>query len=160
MIYKKQFYQLSYDIKKRTVFRFSFLFFGEFLANKLLIQYGLSIVIFPLFWLIFMKKYFKFYTGLYLFSIGFVSYFCFYHLTFSQLIFTAIAMFYGAYLTDIDKISAFLTFCIQNLLFIFFDSNFNSSALIQSSLLVLLCIAFANVDIVSLNTRQRETVFL
>jgi hypothetical protein len=137
-----------------------FLFFLEFSANKLLIPYGLSIVVFPFFWLIFAKKYFKFHGGLWLFSIGFVSYFCFYHLTFPQLLFAAIAMFYGAHLIDIDKFSAFLTLFIQNFLFILFDCDFNSSALIQSFLLSLICIATANMDLVSTNAQQRETVFL
>ncbi|MDR2372136.1 MAG: hypothetical protein LBD60_03245 [Puniceicoccales bacterium] len=160
MIYKKQFHQLPYNTKRKTVFRFLLLFFLEFLANKLFIQYGLSVIIFPFFWLIFAKKYFNFHIGLGLFSIGFVFYFCFYYLTFLQLLFTAIAMFYGAHLTDIDKFSAFLTLLIQNLLFTFFDFDFNSSALIQSFLLSLLCIALVNIDLVSTNARQHETVFL
>jgi hypothetical protein len=160
MIYKKQFHQLPYGIKKRAIFQLLLLFWGENLANKLLTLYGLSISVFPFYWLIFTKKYFKFYVGLGLFSIGFVFYFCFYHFTFLQFLFTAIAVFYIANFTDIDKLSAFLAFFVQNVLFTFFDFHFNPSAFIQSSLLSLMFIAIARLDPIPSNTCCRESVFL
>jgi hypothetical protein len=159
MIYKKQFRQLSYDTKKRIILRFLLLFFLEILVNKLFALCGLSISILPFCWLIFVKKYFNPHIGLGLFTIGFVSYFCFYHFAFSQLLFTAIVIFYVARLTDIDEISACLAFLVQNLLFIFFDPNFNSKTFIQSFLFSLVCIVIVKLNPVSSNARRRETVF-
>ncbi|MDR1906951.1 MAG: hypothetical protein LBQ03_01905 [Puniceicoccales bacterium] len=129
------------------------------MVNKLLIRCGLSISMLTFCWLIFTKKYFNFYTGLWLFGIGFVSYFCFYHFTFIQLLSTATAMFYAAHVTDIDQFSVFSAFFVQNFLFIFFDSDFNSSTLIQSSLLSLIGIGITKIDIIPPNVRRRETAY-
>ncbi|MDR0418473.1 MAG: hypothetical protein LBH08_03525 [Puniceicoccales bacterium] len=159
MIYKKQFHQLPYDTKKRIILRFLFLFFLEISVNKLFALYGLSISILPFCWLIFVKKYFNFHIGLGLFSIGFVSYFCFCHFAFFQLLSTAIVMFYVAHLTDIDKISACLAFLVQNLLFVFFDPNFNSKTFIRSFLLSLVCIVIAKLNPVPSDAHRHETVF-
>jgi hypothetical protein len=72
----------------------------------------------------------------------------------------AIAVFYGAHFTDIDKFSVFLAFFIQNFLFIFLDSDFNSNVFVQSCLLSLIFIAVVKLDLVSSRVRRSKTVFL
>jgi hypothetical protein len=160
MIHRKQLSQLSYEIKRRTFFRFFLLFSLETAVNKLLTQYGLSISVLIFCWVIFTKKYFNFHIGLGLFCAGFVAYFCFYPFTFFQLLLTAIAMFCAAHAIDIDKLSALAAFFVQNFLFILFDFDFNSRALMRSSLLSLMAIAIVKSDIVPLRIHRRKTLLI
>jgi hypothetical protein len=160
MIYKKKFNQLSYDIKRRTVERFLLLIFLEILINNFLEKYKFPLSIIPLFWLIFTKKYFSFPAGLSLFALGFLCYFCFYNFSSFFLLLTAVAMFFAAHIADIDKLSAILAYIIQHCLFIFQDPNFNTSALIQSTIITFFLIIFCKIDITPSHSPRRKILSL
>ncbi|MDR2807216.1 MAG: hypothetical protein LBB11_03620 [Puniceicoccales bacterium] len=147
MIYKKQFSQFPHHLKKQTVKAFMLSYFLEFLANGWLNQWCCQITLMPFFWLIFTKKYFPYFRGCFLFTIGFLWYFRAYPFSGLSLAIVAVILFKLVHKMDIDRLASILALCLQETLFIVLDPIFNAILLIRSLVASILMLYFLPNDL-------------
>ena len=159
MNYKRHFSELEYSAKISCVYRLLFLLFVEQLVNYFSYSLGISLSIFPLFWYIFVKKYWALPTSYLLFILGMLIYSCFSYLNVFFIIFAFTVAYFVARLFDFDKLSALTLLFAQTAISATFDHEFSSQQMLVNLLPHILIIAFLDLDIVPTQMQKKETIF-